>query len=1278
MATLLLQAAGSALFGAFGPVGAAIGQAAGALAGAALDRSLIAGTKTVHGTPLSGARISGADEGTGINRLYGTMRIGGMLFWATRYEESVNVQRQGAKLSGPKVETYRYFANFALGLCEGEIAGIRRVWADGTEIDTTEIEMRIYRGSEDQPVDPLIEAKQGADNAPAYRGLAYVVFERLPLDDYGNRIPVLQFEVVRPVGLLERELRAITVIPGATEHGYDPSVVTEASGPGGKTNVNRNVLYAGNDWQASLDELQALCPRLEAVALVVTWFGTDLRAENCAIRPGVEASTRHDESKPWTVDGIAREAAYVVSQSEGNPAYGGTPDDASVVAAIRDIRNRGLKVVLYPFVMMDIPAGNALPDPYGGTSQPAYPWRGRITCSPAPGQPASVDRTDYARTQVVAFSGAAASGDFTVAGQSVSYSGGDFGYRRMILHYAHLAAAAGGVDGFVIGSEMRGLTQLRDGAGAFPFVEQLVDIANSVRSILGPDTALTYGADWSEYFGYHPADGTGDVYFHLDALWASPAIDAVGIDNYMPLSDWRDADLTAGNPDGFQTACDPQGLSSMIGSGEGFDWYYASGADRIARIRTPITDGLSGKPWVFRFKDIESWWANAHYDRVGGAESAAPTAWVPKAKPVWFTELGCPAVDKGANQPNVFPDPKSSESALPWFSTGARDDLMQRRFLEAHLEHWGGADAPQGMVDPARIFAWTWDARPYPAFPYQIDLWADGANWRTGHWLNGRLGTAPAAGVIAAILEDHGFASYNVDAALGDLGGYTQSDPASARTMLEPLLDALSIDVFETTDGVRFQSRGRRAAPALPIDVVADGEDQPLFEETRTEETSLSTEAIVDHYDPTNDYESATARSRRLTAANERQHRISLPATMDEAAATRAADLWLRQNWAARRSLRFAMSPSAVALEPGDAVELPDGPAGRFVVTRIDNGGFRDVTAEGFVSAPAAAIAADDRSAQASQAASAFAPMVDYLDLPILNGSDETAWARAGAFASPWRSLALSVSATTQDFGQRVVLDRPATIGVLAAPLPAGAPGRFSTLPIEVDLYSGSFASAAEISVLNGANVIAILCANGAWEVVQFVEAEEVSAGRWRLSRLLRAQAGTDDAMAAGAAAGSSVVALDDAVKPLGLREDEAGLELDWIAERLGALSANASPVAFVGGLRALTPLSPVHLAARRNSGGDIALGWVRRGRVNADSWLGADIPLAEASERYTVEILKDGATIRSADVTTPAFVYPATDELSDFGAAQSSLAFRVRQIGDRLAGIAAEAVLPV
>ena len=74
----------------------------------------------------------------------------------------------------------------------------------------------------------------------------------------------------------------------------------------------------------------------------------------------------------------------------------------------------------------------------------------------------------------------------------------------------------------------------------------------------------------------------------------------------------------------------------------------------------------------------------------GRAASRTPraTAYVAQAKPIWFTEFGCPAVDKGPNQPNVFYDPKASESFLPYFSLGSKDDPVQRAYLEAMLAYW--------------------------------------------------------------------------------------------------------------------------------------------------------------------------------------------------------------------------------------------------------------------------------------------------------------------------------------------------------------------------------------------------------------------------------------------------------------------------------------------------------------------------------------------------------------------------------------------------------------
>ena len=49
--------------------------------------------------------------------------------------------------------------------------------------------------------------------------------------------------------------------------------------------------------RVSIDELQALCPNLEWVTLVVAWFGDDLRAGACTIRPKVDDADEGDERR---------------------------------------------------------------------------------------------------------------------------------------------------------------------------------------------------------------------------------------------------------------------------------------------------------------------------------------------------------------------------------------------------------------------------------------------------------------------------------------------------------------------------------------------------------------------------------------------------------------------------------------------------------------------------------------------------------------------------------------------------------------------------------------------------------------------------------------------------------------------------------------------------------------------------------------------------------------------------------------------------------------------
>jgi hypothetical protein len=561
MAALVLSSAGGALGAAFGPIGAIAGRIVGAVAGNMLDRQLFgSGGSASSGPRLADLDVMASTEGAPVPRVYGRARLSGQVIWATQLEEVATTEQNpgdsggkgfagGASATGTTT-SYTYFANFAVGLCEGTIGRVGRIWADGKPLDLEGLNFRVHRGDETQAPDGLIVAKEGAGNAPAYRGLAYVVFERLPLADFGNRIPQLSFEIVRPIGLLESMVRAITLIPGGTEFGYEPAVVVQLTGPGQSAPENRHIAHARSDVVAALDELQGVCPRLERVAVVVAWFGSDLRAGHCVVQPGIDNAAKSTSPLTWSVDGVTRKSAYVVSQSNGRPAFGGTPSDDSVTHLIAELRARGLKVTLYPFVMMDVPAGNTLPDPWSGAgSQPTYPWRGRITCDPAPGRPGSPQGSAAVTAQVAHF-----------------FTGGAGNYGRMVLHYARLCAAAGGVDAFLIGSELKALTRLRAGPGSYPAVDALVSLASEVKAIVG-GALVTYGADWTEY-GADVFDA--EVRFPLDALWASPAIGAVGIDYYAPLADWRDE---AGHLDSARATSiyDRDYLRGQVRAGEAFD-----------------------------------------------------------------------------------------------------------------------------------------------------------------------------------------------------------------------------------------------------------------------------------------------------------------------------------------------------------------------------------------------------------------------------------------------------------------------------------------------------------------------------------------------------------------------------------------------------------------------------------------------------------------------------------------------------------------------------------
>ena len=205
----ILVAAGGAALGTAIGVGPGVGWLVGSALGAVLFPSDGSDTQT-EGPRLGDLTVTSSAYGAPIAIAYGTLRLAGNMIWSSGITEQRNVARSsaGGKGGGGASQTavsYAYTASFAIAFAEGPADDVLRLWADGkliydktgtsSDVARPNLRFRFHLGSETQLPDPLIEAHVGEGRAPAHRGLCYLVFEDLPLADFGNRVPNITAEI---------------------------------------------------------------------------------------------------------------------------------------------------------------------------------------------------------------------------------------------------------------------------------------------------------------------------------------------------------------------------------------------------------------------------------------------------------------------------------------------------------------------------------------------------------------------------------------------------------------------------------------------------------------------------------------------------------------------------------------------------------------------------------------------------------------------------------------------------------------------------------------------------------------------------------------------------------------------------------------------------------------------------------------------------------------------------------------------------------------------------
>ena len=497
-------------------------------------------------------------------------------------------------------------------------------------------------------------------------------------------------------------------------------------------------------------------------------------------------------------------------------------------------------------------------------------------------------------------------------------------------------------------------------------------------------------------------------------------------------------------------------------------------------------------------------------------ESGTPTAWAPQSKPIWFTELGCPAIDRGTNQPNVFFDPKSSESFTPYFSRVWRDDAIQRAYLEASYLHWGDpANNPTSgiyggsMVHVPECAAWTWDARPYPFFPELTDVWTDGPNWRLGHWLTGRLGAVSLAALVRHLCLRAGMpeALIDVSGLWGAVEGYAITALEAPRSSISTLARHFGFDAIETEGMIRFVMRGRASSITLTHDDLVASREGEALELVRAQETELPQALKWQVARADEDYDAALVEARRITVDTTRIASESFPMAIPPEEAERRCRRALMEAWIGRESATFRLPPSRLALDPADVIRLVhDGRDIELRLVSIADSDGRGVDAvrqdRGAYDLPPG----DPRPSSLTRSVVFGTPDVVLLDLPQLSEDQPAHRPMVAAHAVPWPGeMAVFRSPGADGFALLTTFGGRARIGTLVSDLYPGPTSRFDLgNALVVDLASGALESVTDLTLFGGANALAVESAPGIWEIVQGGAAELIAPGRYRLIRRRR------------------------------------------------------------------------------------------------------------------------------------------------------------------------------
>lgn len=876
MAALALGLGGSLLGGSlFGSMGAQIGM----LGASILGQFLFPQKKTENRMKLSDMKVSSSTYGKGIAKVWGTMRVSGNVFWAMDIEE--REMSSGKKGAGMKKgeKPPEYYGNFAIGLCEGQVERILRVWADsniiydvldpkrankvgfqgneefrGYDPDRRTVTtggkgggkgqnmhsqagsmftFRTYLGTETQLPDPYMQQESGIDRTPAHRGLCYLFFEELPLEDFGNRLPSITVELVR------KRTDNLLVEPFAFLNGYrDNNWWAPLASDAIYDPVNRTLMQIATTYDGTRIVDRAI-RHFDVMNLTETTpsggfdlFGRDLGLDEFGNYPSVYDSNL---KAFYTLIGVNGQGHAVFTGGDGFYGAGNFRELLTYDPKTRSIRDRW---------------GTATPVSGGDVlcwvdPKIFAPIRAQFVPQmeiKAGGMPKT-----YTCLQVFAF------WEHSAYFETKKGSMGMLGYKMRHYEGSYMAGTVGKVD------------------------------AERAETV----------AYYSTYDGYKSQ--VWKVSYDLSSIIFAPnndlncAVEA-GMDVGGTFDRYANGHWYAGE------AFDPE-VQGVVTS-QLHTFFYFQKTERLYALNSRNNYGGTGEgTWLVQFDEegmvimerkiapyqMPSSVLKMHTDVIAGTRFA----WVFQKEVFIFDDL------TGTIHSRRLPDRVPIPTSWQFF-----DPLVEAVYF------WSTGEGPSPPADP------TW---------YAVYL---DRSLRNGMTLEQ---------IVREIAYDRGLRPEQLSTSeLTDVvTGYMMEEPQTGRSLIEQLAKVFHFDVVESDYILKFPKRGKAIVRTITEDYMSAvvEETNDAYKETRTQDIDLPERVVISYIDPIRDYMTTTQHSKRTrslmpTMQSRESIDVNLPMSLTAAQAKQMAEKVLFASWMERVGYAVKLSWQHLDLDPSDAVRF--------------------------------------------------------------------------------------------------------------------------------------------------------------------------------------------------------------------------------------------------------------------------------------------------------------------------------------------------------------------